>query len=242
MCVSKQLEIEFDDFARRFNEKVYKRANVQLPIHFANAFNQPYWPVITSEKPNEIQELRWGFVPAHERDPKAFLGRFHTYNCVSEDAAAKNTWRKAVAEGRRCLVPITGFYEHHWTGTKPKDLKIPYLIQMKNEPIFCLGGLWERDTYTIYTSAAGPLMARIHNSKKRQVVIILREREADWLNPNLSTTDALAFCTPINDDLLTYKTIGKGITARGEDPNRPGINDEVLYPGHVLPAATDSIH
>ncbi|HMC96879.1 MAG TPA: hypothetical protein VKG92_04460 [Flavobacteriales bacterium] len=36
MCVSMQLRFEFDDFAARFNKKVYERANVTLPIHFAN--------------------------------------------------------------------------------------------------------------------------------------------------------------------------------------------------------------
>jgi putative SOS response-associated peptidase YedK len=52
-----------------------------------------------------------------------------------------------------------------------------------------------RGTYTILTTEANPLMAEIHNSKKRMPVILDVSAEEEWLlgkNPPKITTQLIA--------------------------------------------------
>jgi putative SOS response-associated peptidase YedK len=175
--------------------------------------------------------MRWGFVPTWAKEePKDFLRTRMTYNCVSEEVAEKPVFRNAFKHGHRCLVPVTGFYEHHHVGKGAKAVKIPYLIQVQSEPVFCLGGLFERDTFTLFTTRPNAAIARIHNSKDRQVLIIPKEHEEDWLNPDLTLEEVNRFFTPFPEEDMKWHTISKRITQRGFDPNIEEINDPVDYP------------
>lgn len=226
-----QLTTSLAALEARFKRRMQPADAVELPIHFANAFSQPTWPVISTDAPGIIVPMRWGFVPAWAKEgPKDFLRTRMTYNCVSEEVADKPVFRNAFKQGRRCLVPVTGFYEHHHAGKGAKALKVPYLIQVRSEPLFCLGGLFERDTFTLFTTAPNAAMARIHNSKQRQVLIIPKALEAAWLDPALSLEEVTRFFTPYPEEDMKWHTIGKRITQRGFDPNIPEINDPVEYP------------
>src|ERR1035437_2935557 len=92
----------------------------------------------------------------------------------------------------RVLVPADYFYE--W---KPvAGQKQPYLIHMKDNEPFGMGGLlefWqvpagEVATFTILTTAPNALMAEIHN---RMPVIIRPENYAEWLDPGLNDVNRL---------------------------------------------------
>ena len=48
-------------------------------------------------------------------------------------------------------------------------------------------------------------------------VVLAREYEKDWLNPNLTKEDVLALCEPIDDHSLEAYTISKLITDRKTD-------------------------
>ena len=238
MCISMQLSTTQAALEARFKRRFNTSGQLELPIHFANAFTQPEWPVVTTEAPHELGPMNWGFVPSWAKvEPKEFLRTRMTYNCVSEEAAEKPVFRDALKRGRRCLIPVTKFFEHHHTGKGAKAPKIPYAIGLKDDEIFSLGGLYENGTFTILTTAAGPLMSRIHNSKGRQVVVVPRAFENDWLNPLLTTEDVLRFCQPIADEDFTHWPISKRITQRDVDPNVPDITEPVEYPefADVLP-------
>ncbi len=147
----------------------------------------------------------------------------------------KPSFKDAAKNSQRCLIPCSGFFEWQWLDEKGKT-KIPYYIGLKDQSLFSLAGLYSRwksneqqsytFSYTVLTTTANPLMATIHNSKKRMPVIIPKQYERDWLNQNLSKEDALALCEPINEQMMKAFTISKRITSKVEETNVP----EVLQP------------
>src|SRR5262245_54079791 len=82
-----------------------------------------------------LDRLRWGLIPNWMKDPK---GGPKPINATCEGIADKPMFRDAF-KTRRCLVPVTGFFE--WRGEKPP--KQPYAIAMEDRSPFALAGLWE---------------------------------------------------------------------------------------------------
>jgi putative SOS response-associated peptidase YedK len=94
---------------------------------------------------------------------------------------------------QRCLVPASGFFEWQKTGAG----KVPHWIRLKSGALFAFAGLWdtwhdpdggELHTYTIITCAPNALMEPIHN---RMPVILRREDEESWLNPDTVESERL---------------------------------------------------
>ncbi|HEY0976108.1 MAG TPA: SOS response-associated peptidase family protein, partial [Flavobacteriales bacterium] len=135
-----------------------------------------------------------------------FLKKYSTYNAKSETAGTSSTFKSAVKEGRRCLIPITAFreFQHRNNG----KLKVPFDIKHAGEDVMCLLGLYNDASYTILTTEApaGSLMAEIHNSKLRQPCIVDRAFERDWLSPNLSEEDVKRFCEASHEVELVATT------------------------------------
>lgn len=88
----------------------------------------------------------------------------------------------------RCLIVADGFYEFTEPKDKSKKRKDKWLFTRKDEPIFCIAGIW-RDTpdvgeaFTMLTMEPGPDIAPYHD---RQIVILGRDAWADWLDPSVS--------------------------------------------------------
>jgi putative SOS response-associated peptidase YedK len=86
----------------------------------------------------------------------------------------------------RVLVPADAFYE--WV---TKDGKQPYLIRLRDGEPMAIGGLLEHwhgfagdvTTFTILTTNANSLMAKIHD---RMPVIIKPEDYPAWIDTNLT--------------------------------------------------------
>lgn len=142
----------------------------------------------------------WGVIPdyfkTHEDVRK---GRSSMCNAQSEKIVGdeRSYWRRI--RHNRCLIPVTGIYEHREIKTSRN--KIPYHVRIKNRELFCLPGLYTfshfadkstgelTPTFTVITRAANPVMAQIHNSGThagRMPLFLTRELEEKWLQPNLS--------------------------------------------------------
>lgn len=146
-------------------------------------------PVITNEAPREIQMFRWGLIPSWAKDIS--IGS-KLINARCEGLEDKPSFRAAFRR-RRCLVPVSGFYE--WQALAGG--KQPMYITLSDHPVFALAGLWEvwRDaegrplhTFTILTTDANAFMAPIHN---RMPVIVRPEDYALWLSPGEAPAAAL---------------------------------------------------
>lgn len=130
-----------------------------------------------------------------------------TLNAIGEEMLSKPMYKDA-ALNRRCVVFVDGFYEwHHYyplgkRGERLKTaVKYPHHIRLKNnpQPFIMMAGIWNAwrhtdvdtstgevteqvtPTFSIVTTAANELMAKIHNSKKRMPCILTKEQAEEWI-------------------------------------------------------------
>ncbi|MGP1357386.1 SOS response-associated peptidase [Roseicyclus sp.] len=135
--------------------------------------------VTASDGGRRLRPMRWGFVPHWYKTPTD--GPL-LINARAETIAEKPAFRAACRE-RRCLVPVTGFYE--WT--KGEDgARLPwYFTPADGEPLVLAGVWqdWEREgvrltTLAVVTCAASDWMAETHH---REPVSLAPEDWALWL-------------------------------------------------------------
>jgi putative SOS response-associated peptidase YedK len=147
-------------------------------------------------------------------------------NARAETVAERPFFREAFRK-QRCLVLADGFYE--WQRTKAG--KVPYWIALETQEPFAFAGIWstvhdaegtERATYAIITTEPNALVAAIHN---QMPVILTREDEADWLNPQLSLTDAQAMLVPFPAELLTTHQVTSKVNSPAN--NTPDLIEQV---------------
>ncbi len=167
----------------------------------------------------ELQLVRWGLIPSWLKDPRS-LGS-PLINARAETASEKPAFRGAMRH-RRCLVPVTGFYE--WTGNR--KARQPHLIRMKDQELFALAGIWEDwlgadgsqiETMAILTTAANDEMARLHD---RMPVIIESAHFHRWLDCRPGSAEVvLDLLTPLRAGRLTTTPVNRKLNdARAEGP------------------------
>jgi putative SOS response-associated peptidase YedK len=128
-----------------------------------------------------LAPLHWGLVPAWSRGPD---GRYSMFNARAETVAEKPAYRAALRY-RRCLVPVSGFYE--WQPARDGKKK-PFAVVRHDRRPFALAGLWEHwqdgngnelESCTIIVTAAQPHLAAIHD---RMPVVLERADFDRWLD------------------------------------------------------------
>jgi putative SOS response-associated peptidase YedK len=197
--------------------------------YFYRAFDNPMIPVIAIEDPTRVQLLQWGLIPAwvNSREQAEQI-RKGTYNARAETLHEKPSFREPLSRGR-CLVIAGGFFEWQLVNGR----KIPWYIRLKSGEPFVFAGLYDswRDsedgeltkTFTIITTAAGPMMERIHNTKLRMPVILRKEREQDWISGDVSLLKRKHILLPVDDSRLEAHTVAPNLTSAGANPSDPGI-------------------
>lgn len=222
--------------AKRLDANFPKKLG-QLKVNFSiSGFSHPNLLVLTQEKPEEFQLFNWGLIP--QWTPNSELAKQfsnNNLNSKSETIFEKRSFSIPIKK-QRCIIPVTGFFE--WRDINKK--KYPYFIKLKNEEIFCLAGIYDEwvnretgeivNTFSIITTEANPLMAKIHNLKLRMPFILPRNLEKEWLNPNLKESDIEKIMKPLSEDLMEAYTISKRITCRTDNPNSPETLAPFEYP------------
>lgn len=226
MCYQTQLVLELTHSDTYWSQRVLEEVRGHARYHHASAFAREPWPIIMAEDPDHIRLMHCGLVPVSMRDPSGFLKQYSTFNAKSEEIYEKRIFAKAAKEGRRCLIPVTGFFEWMHKG----GAKFPHYIRKKGGGILHLGGLYEGESYTILTTTANTRMAEIHNSRSRMPVIIPEGHERDWLNPLLSKEEVAVLCRPAPDDFLEDWPVSRLITSRGTETNVGPVWERYHYP------------
>ncbi len=206
-----------------------------VPYYHENGFDHNKTPILLAS--GELRMYSWGLIPWFTKsETDAMDIRNKTLNCISEEMYDKPSFRDSIKEGKRCLIPFTGFFEWRWEDSAGKN-KTPHYIFLKGQKIFSVAGIyssWKNNSngsiinsYAVLTTKANKLMEGIHNIKKRMPVIIDRQYEKDWLNPALSRDDVLAFCQPFDTNKMDAYPISKRITSRKEPTNVPQVLERV---------------
>jgi putative SOS response-associated peptidase YedK len=171
-------------------------------------------PVVTSEDAEEILIGHWGFIPSWAKERG---GAKAVINARAETVLEKPYFKSAI-EKRRCLIPITGFFEWHREG----KTKTPYRFHMNGE-IFSLAGLYttikdedgfELPHYAIITTQANDLMAPVHD---RMPVIVDTADEPTWVSDGLSDMEIGQFFRPYPSDLLRRDEISSLVNSVKND-------------------------
>ena len=170
-------------------EEYYGAEYVGEPYHREfriNGFATPRVPVIMDSNLDQIVPAEWGFL-AHWSKDRSFQKK--TLNARIETADEKPTYKHST--NNRCLILVNGFHEWKWLDEKGKN-KEQYLIKVKDQPIFAIGGLyniWKEPesglqipTVTVVTTEANELMSEIHNTKHRMPILLNKHFQYRWLD------------------------------------------------------------
>jgi putative SOS response-associated peptidase YedK len=237
MCFHKSLAIKAAELEARYGASLPESAEFQ-PIYHANAYQLPAWPIITKQDPKHFQMIHWGLIPRWTKsNDDASDIRTKTINARSETIYEKPSFRGAAQAGKRCLIPVTGFYEWYTSGSK----KFPFYISTSDQKIASIAGLWDEwpdpetgelvPTYTLLTTEANPLLAAIHNTKKRMPCVLTPDEEKAWLYEDLNEAETLALLAKQYPAKKMHSySISKRITSRTEPSDVPEVMTPMEYP------------
>ena len=221
-----------DTVKKTFQVKI--GSNFEKRYH-AGAFEDVKLPVITNEKPEQVDLFNWGLIPFWVKDEKT-AGDIsqRTINARSETIFEKPAFRNSAGK-KHCLVIADGFFEWRYY----QGINYPYYIKLKDKDAFAMAGLWDcwdnkaSDeqvyTYTIITTKANPMMAKIHNKKKRMPAILKDEDYQKWISSSISEEESMNLLKPFNEKEMEAYTISKLITARDQNPNVPAVLEPFQY-------------
>jgi len=213
--VKKECKVEIkEDFEKRYH---------------VSAFEDVKLPVITNIEPKQVKLFSWGLIPFWVKDEKtAEEIKKRTVNARAETIFEKASFRNSAGK-KHCLVISDGFFE--WRYYKGKNY--PYYIKLKDKKVFSIAGLWdswfnkntneEIFTYTIITTDANPLMAKIHNKKKRMPAILSKEDEEKWISKEIKKDEIKNILRPFDENKMDAYTISKLITNKEMKPNVPEV-------------------
>ena len=209
-------------------------ALTDLPsFYFVSGFSFPLLPLVTAEG---IALYQWGLVPAWVKSPEdADDLRSRTLNAMGETVFEKPSFRQA-AVSKRGILGVSGFFE--WR--EVVGVKYPYFIHAKHDDFLSLACIYEhwvdkssgelRNTFSIVTVPADPLLEKIHNNKKRMPLVLTKAQESSWIDPAASKTDLKAIIkTPEAADLEAY-TISRELNKPSHDRNTEAALVPVEYP------------
>lgn len=142
----------------------------------------------TSEGEPQLVPMRWWLTPFWAKELST---RYSMFNAKAE-TAHKSPAFKEPFQKRRCVVPVSGFYE--WCRRDGK--KFPYYIKPEAHEGLLLAGLWDRWrnretndellSFTILTTAAHSEMQFLHH---RQPVMLDLDEARRWLDMSIATAE-----------------------------------------------------
>lgn len=133
----------------------------------------------------ELVPMRWWLTPYWAAEAGT---RYSMFNAKSETVATSRAFREPF-ERRRCLVPVSGFYEWARAQQSAQLRKLPYYIHPRQAPGMLLAGIWDRwrdagsgevlESFAILTTDAHPGLEFVHT---RQPVMIAPADARHWLD------------------------------------------------------------
>nr|WP_319390174.1 SOS response-associated peptidase [uncultured Cohaesibacter sp.] len=127
---------ELVDFIELFGVSGELAGMHPMPPRHNVAPTEPVLTIIDEYGRRTARLMKWAFVPDWVKDPREFS---QITSARRETVETKPSFKNAIRY-RRCLVPVTGFYEwqRHVTGETT-----PYFFQNEDKGLFALAGIWE---------------------------------------------------------------------------------------------------
>jgi putative SOS response-associated peptidase YedK len=161
----------------------------------------------------ETVPMRWWLTPYWSKEAAT---RYSMFNARCETILTSAAFREPFRR-RRCLVPISGFYEWSAAPAAARDDSVPaaprsrgasgklaWYIRPRSEPGLLLAGIWDRwidratgdvlESFAIVTTAAHPALRFVHT---RQPVMLDLPNARRWLDPASPTDDLVPLLEPM---------------------------------------------
>lgn len=255
MCYDVSFTVNVKELTDYFPDLIFDdqiEINFDAAIHVVgHAYgNHPIIYINREDFKPHCRLMEWGCIPFYVKDESAFLRQRATMlNARSERILGdeKSYWYKI--RNRRCLIPVSGIYEHR--AIKGWKKKVPYFVKVKNENLIFLPGLYsavelpdtstgelvKRYTYTLITRAANSLMSQIHNdgdNAGRMPLFLTFELAKKWIQEDLSIDEykeILGYEFPSEE--LEYRPV---FTIRSSKERPDGKAKNEYYEWDKLPA------
>lgn len=220
MCYYVSVKTKANELVSTFNAP-YTRAEEHVPYFLTNGFTHPLLPVLANDHGRSINLYQWGLIPFWVKsieDAKKLTNQ--TLNAKAETIFEKPSFRDSIMT-RRCIIPVTGFFEYKHEG---KD-KLPFYIYPKEQPYFNLAGIFshwtdpstrdEITTFSIITGHANELMASIHNTAKRMPLMIDDHLVNAWIDHTLPKSAVQELMQPCDDDRMAAFRVDRNLIKIG---------------------------
>ncbi|RTL55966.1 MAG: SOS response-associated peptidase [Sphingobacteriales bacterium] len=199
----RQLSDYFPDLI--FDDQIEINFDAAIHVVGHNYGNHPIIYVNRDDFKLHCKLMEWGVIPFYVKDEATYIKqRAHMLNARSERILddPKSYWFKI--RNRRCLIPVSGIYEHR--AIKGWKKKVPYFVKIAGQDLFFLPGLYsvvelpdketgelvKRFTYTLVTREANEVMSQIHNdgdNSFRMPLFLPFELSKKWLSEELTEVE-----------------------------------------------------
>ncbi|HVX31516.1 MAG TPA: SOS response-associated peptidase [Solirubrobacterales bacterium] len=158
----------------------------------------------------EARLMRWGLIPVWSKDLKV---GYRMINAKKENLLKSRAYGPLVGKFRhRCLIVADGFYE--WMKAEdPKQPRQPWRFTVDGGEPFAFAGLCTRKEWddpeergvdpdgflysaTLITTTPNAVVRPVHD--RMPAILPSPEAEAAWLDPRLTTEEAIAMCGPLD--------------------------------------------
>jgi len=225
MCGRYTTVSRIENIEKRFNARIEKPG---LYMPNPNVSPGERGIVITADRPDTIQLLRFGMTPFWAKKRMYLInarleGDHNLENDPNYRGARgiinKPAFRKPIRQ-QRCLVIADGFIE----GPEKEKLSKPYFVHMKaKDTLFAFAGIWDHwadpstgeiiYSFSILTTVPNGLMNKIGHH--RSPVILPEEMERDWLSLNYPIDELLSQIQPYPEDKMNAWPISTDIKKSG---------------------------
>ena len=191
-------------------------------------------PVITNERPHEIQLFRFGMTPSWMNRPTLLInaraeGDHNSDNNPIYNGAkgiiTKPAFRKPI-RSQRCLIPADAFIE----GPEKEKLNRPFVVYLRDKVRpFAFAGIWDCwknpvtseliYSFSIITTVANEVTQKIQHH--RSPVSLHPEDEKKWLSDTLPLSEVTRLLVPYPGELMNAYPIAPTIKNPAADD--PGL-------------------
>lgn len=188
------------DFPGLRDNRNYQQIDFDFDLfEHVQAVNFPEYPIIFKGIPDNefvLQEMEWGIMPTYITELREqTVRRRSQINIRSERILGDQQSIWYHLREQRCLIPVSGFYEHRFVQGFKK--KVPYFVRIKGRALFYIPGLYQwheqggstSETHLVgsfgmITREANSMMSQIHNdgsNRGRMPLMLPRDLEQRWL-------------------------------------------------------------
>lgn len=222
MCYYVSQKIKASEIAMTFKAEIKEQAEELGGYYMASGFIHPKLSLVYQHEGTQvIGDMQWGLIPNWKKPYTDMLKWSNsTLNAKSETIFELTSFKNSILK-YRAILPVNGFFEYkHAEGDK-----LPFFIHPKEQPFFKLAcifanyknpetNVWLR-TFSIVTTAANELMTDIHNTKKRQPVMLNNSQIDSWLSPDTSKEELKHLMEPCDDSEMAAYRVDRNLIKIG---------------------------